>query len=176
MPCGDAHVGNAWKIQGGGRIGGLGSAGEKAEQTAVVPAWVPEMGVLCRQSGQTRGCVSQWLFRQKEGVTCTVHEAERSAQADRGVQGCRGRQSQSGSVVVARCVGRRWGCAISGFQAFGECWLESDGKRAKTGPGQWLVRELGTPDGQVRTGEEVPRAEAGSRKRQKIRVEVARSC
>ncbi len=72
----------------------LGRAGGKAEQTAAVPAWVPWMGVLCRRSGQTQwmrgggtGCVSQWLLCRGEGVTCNGHEAERSAQADRGARG-----------------------------------------------------------------------------------------
>ena len=131
----------------------LGRAGGKAEQTAAVPAWVPWMGVLCRRSGQTQwmrggctgcaGCVSQWLLCRGEGVTCNGHEAERSAQADRGARGGR---AVEGGCSLSRCAGAwPWwvfgrlvvggplgrspltlgGCAISGVplvQALGDFW------------------------------------------------------
>ena len=125
----------------------LGRAGGKAEQTAAVAAWVPWMGVLCRRSGQTQwmrggctGCVSQWLLRRGEGVTCNGHEAERLAQADRGVRGaCRGGGVQPvqvrgpGAVVVGFVMGgplgrstlTLGGCTISGgplVQALGDFW------------------------------------------------------
>ncbi len=146
MPCGDAHVHNPREKAGKRPIG-------KAEQTAAVPAWVPWMGVLCRRSGQTQwmrggctgcaGCVSQWLLCRGEGVTCNGHEAERSAQADRGARGGR---AVEGGCSLSRCAGAwPWwvfgrlvvggplgrspltlgGCAIGGgplVQALGDFW------------------------------------------------------
>lgn len=79
-------------------------------------------------------------FFGQGGVTCAVHEAERSAQADRGVQGCRGCHSQSGSVVVARCVGRRWGLRdqrVPGFwRVLASAGWNRTAERAKTDPSQ----------------------------------------
>ncbi|KAL2187630.1 hypothetical protein L209DRAFT_326556 [Thermothelomyces heterothallicus CBS 203.75] len=104
MPCrGGAQVGKSLgkKAGGGGRIGGLGGGGQKAD-------------------GRPLGCVSQWLFLAKwQGAP--VHEAERSTL---GVQGWRGWEfagvaGQSGSVALARSIGRRWpGCAISESRLF----------------------------------------------------------
>ena len=161
MPCGDAHVHNP-------RNRRSAEQAERLNRQQLLqrgsPGWASSAGGAGRPSGcavdALDACLSG-LLRRGEGVTCNGHEAERSAQADRGVRGaCREGGVQPvqvrgpGAVVVGFVMGgplgrstlTLGGCTISGgplvqalgdfWRPFGESGWNRTAKMPSRGPGQ----------------------------------------